>query len=125
VENFDNGSIEMSLFNHCLGRRYTWYHANVEAMSRLNRMLVSENWCRALGEHPFGCFQEMCLIIALWFLNLEVGIAGQRDLGSLINGSKNFPLCKLWMRYREGTMCMGMGFVLKEKIKEVKVRVTE
>jgi len=39
----------MSLFNRCLWRRYTWYHANRVAMSRPNRMLVSENWCRTLG----------------------------------------------------------------------------
>ena len=43
-----------------LGRKFTWYHTNGVAMSRIDRTLVSENWVNACGI-PF-----------LWVLHRDV-----------------------------------------------------
>jgi len=32
-----------------LGRKFTWYHPNGRAMSRLDRMLISEEWVQQWG----------------------------------------------------------------------------
>lgn len=49
--NFFNGflrDVELADLN-LLGRRYTWYHPNGIAMSRIDRVLVSEEWTQMWG----------------------------------------------------------------------------
>jgi len=54
--------LEMFLFNNLLGEmeledlnilgcRFTWYHPNGRSMSRLDRMLISEEWAQVWGEN--------------------------------------------------------------------------
>jgi exonuclease III len=63
--------LEMFLFNaflgdvdledlNVLGRRFTWYHPNGRSMSRIDRMLISEEWANVWGEN------------ALWVLPRDV-----------------------------------------------------
>jgi hypothetical protein len=53
--------LEMFLFNNFLGEmeledlnilgpRFTWYHPNGRSMSRIDRMLISEEWTQVWGE---------------------------------------------------------------------------
>ncbi|MCH98102.1 transposon TX1 putative protein, partial [Trifolium medium] len=92
---------EMNLIDlPCLGRRFTWYHANGSSMSRLDRVLVSTEWMVSWG----NC--------SLWVL--------PRDL------SDHCPLVEVVEEaWRENGVRGWMGFILKEKLKGLKVRLKE
>jgi len=63
--------LEMYLFNNfigemdlqdlnVLGRRFTWYHPNGRSMSRIDRVLISEDWSQMWGDN------------SLWVLSRDV-----------------------------------------------------
>lgn len=50
-----------------LVHRNTWYHLNGVSMSRIDRVLLSEEWLWVCGEMcPVGFFLEMCQTIVHW-----------------------------------------------------------
>jgi hypothetical protein len=62
---FNNFIGEMDVFDlSVLGRRFTWYHPNGRSMSRIDRILISEEWTHLWGDNSL--FQEMFRTIALW-----------------------------------------------------------
>jgi exonuclease III len=64
---FNNFINEVDLEDlNVLGRRFTWYHANGRSMSRIDRMLILEEWLQAWGTILFGCCRGMCRIIVRW-----------------------------------------------------------
>jgi len=112
--------------HHLLGKRFTWYHANGRAMSRFNRVLISEDWHNFWGENTLWVLprdvSDHCLLV------LEVG--------GWDWGPRSFRFNNYWLENRkvkdvvEGSwnsnnMRGWMGFVLKEKLKALKVKLTE
>ncbi|WJX33767.1 hypothetical protein P8452_21944 [Trifolium repens] len=105
-----------------LGRRFTWYHASGLAMSRIDRMLISDEWALRWGN------------VALWALHRDVS-----DHFPLLTkyshedwGPRPFRFNNFWLEHKffKGVVeaCWGstmvdgwMGFVLKEKLKSLKL----
>lgn len=97
---------EMRLFNdffdkveledkNTLGRKFTWFHSNGVAMSRIDRVLVSEDWELVWGSPSLGVLprdvSDHCPLLLKsgdcdWALNLSVLII----IGSLIASSKRW-----------------------------------
>jgi len=127
--------LEMYLFNNfigemeledlnVLGRRFTWYHLNVRAMSRIDRVLISEEWTLAWGEN------------SLWVLPRDVSDHYHLVLKNGVRewGPKPFRFNNFWIENRkfkgvvkEAWRSQGVGgwmsFVLKEKLKGLKVKL--
>lgn len=130
-------TLEMFLFNaflgdmeledlNVLGRRFTWYHPNGRSMSRIDRILISEEWANVWGEN------------ALWVLPRDVS-----DHCPLVlkNGGWNwgptpFRFNNFWLQnrdfkgvveeaWRNQNVTGWMSFVLKEKLKGLKSIVKE
>jgi len=104
--------LEMSLFNdfisemeledlNVLGRRFMWYHSNGRSMSRIDRVLISEEWFQRWGENLFGFFQEMSRIIVCWCLKMVGGFGGQSLFVLIIFGFKTGTLNGWWRRLGE------------------------
>ncbi|MCH86627.1 LINE-1 reverse transcriptase like, partial [Trifolium medium] len=74
-----------------VGRRFTWFQASGRAMSRIDRILISDEWAMRWG------------ISSLWVL--------PRDLSDH---------CHLTLKYINLRIEGWMGFVLKEKLKALK-----
>ncbi|KAK2385146.1 hypothetical protein QL285_072415 [Trifolium repens] len=109
-----------------LGRRFTWYHASGNAMSRIDRILISDEWAHKWGN------------AALWGLSRDVS-----DHCPLILkyshedwGPKPFRFNNFWLdnkklvgiveSFWETHKVEGwMGFVLKEKLKTLKTILKE
>ncbi|MCI22282.1 transposon TX1 putative protein, partial [Trifolium medium] len=118
---------EMNLIDlPCLGRRFTWYHANGRSMSRLDRVLVSTEWLDSWG---------MC---SLWVLPRDVSDHCPLVLkyGDNDWGPKPFRFNNHWLEHkdfkevvkeawRENEVRGWMGFVLKEKLKGLKLKLKE
>jgi len=119
------GEMELEDLN-VLGRRFTWYHPNGRSMSRIDRMLVLEEWGHVWGEY------------ALWVLPRDV-----YDHCPLVlkNGGWNwgptpFRFNNFWLQnrdfkgvveeaWRNQNVSGWMSFVLKEKLKCLKVTLKE
>ena len=119
------GDMELEDLN-VLGRCYTWYHPNGRSMSRIDRMLVSKEWGQVWGEY------------ALWVLPRDVS-----DHCPLVlkNGGWNwgpapFRFNNFWLQnrdfkgvveeaWRNQNVSSWMSFVLKEKLKCLKVTLKE
>jgi len=113
-------------YHKVLGRRFTWYHPNGRSMSRIDRMLISEEWNRYWGE------------TTLWVLHRDVSDhcplvlkVGGWDWGPRSFRFNNFWLEnknfkdiveECWTTYQGGGW---MGFILKEKLKLLKSRLKE
>jgi exonuclease III len=118
--------------NNCLidlplrGRRFTWYRGDGRSMSRIDRFLLSENWCltwpncfqmassRGLSDH---CPIQLCVDIANW---------GPKPVRMLkcwetFSGYDSFVREKWSTFHLEGWG----GFVLKEKLKLIKLALKE
>lgn len=109
-----------------LGRRFTWYHPNGVSMSMIDRVLVSEEWELAWGE------------VSLWALPRDVSDHCPLILkeGGWDWGPKPFRFNNLWLSnssfkgvveglWREYRVEGWMGYVLKEKLKRLKVGIKE
>ncbi|GAU48539.1 hypothetical protein TSUD_282910 [Trifolium subterraneum] len=105
-----------------LGRRYTWFHPSGRAISRIDRVLVSLKWLQCWGQS------------SLWILPRDVS-----DHCPLLLkrngydwGPKPFRFNNAWLEHKDfnklveevwrGINEVGwMGFILKEKLKGLKV----
>ena len=124
--------LEMYLFNYflgemewedlnVLGHRFTLYHPNGRSMSRIDRMLVLEEWTNAWGDN------------ALWVLLRDVSdhcpFVLKNEGWSW--GPTPFRFNNFWLQHqdfkrvveeawRNQNVSGWMGFVLKEKLKALK-----
>jgi hypothetical protein len=126
--------LEMFLFNNfigevdledlnVLGRRFSWYHPNGRSMSRIDRVLISEEWSQIWGEN------------SLWVLPRDVSDHCPLVLknGGWDWGPKPFRFKNFWLEHRKfkgvveeawrnHNVSGWMSFVLKEKLKGLKGR---
>lgn len=133
VDSEVSSRLERNLFNNfirelevedinILGRKFTWYHPNGIAMNRIDRVFVSEGWSLAWG------------IGALWVLPRDVSDHCPLVLKGMVGewGPKPFRFNNFWIENRKfkrvveeawrGSNATGwMGFVLKTKLKELKL----
>jgi len=109
-----------------LGRRFTWYHPNGRSMSQIDKVLISKKWTQGWGE------------TSLWMLPRDV--SGHCTL-VLMKGwwdwrLKPFRFNNFWLEnqkskglveeaWRSQNMSGWMSFVLKEKLKGLKIKITE
>ncbi|MCH86377.1 putative transposon TX1 protein, partial [Trifolium medium] len=109
-----------------LGRRFTWYHANGRAMSRIDRILVSSEWLEVWG----NC--------SLWVGPRDVSDHCPLTLKNANNdrGPKPFRFNNNWLVHKNfekvveecwlGMEVSGwMGFVLSVKLRGLKTRLKE
>jgi hypothetical protein len=105
-----------------LGRRFTWHQVNGSAMSRIDRVLISDEWASTWGGG------------ALWVLPRDVSDHSPLVLkyynGNL--GPKPFRFNNFWLENKQLLYVVEffwrnyhvegwMSFVLKEKLKGLKV----
>ncbi|WJX67033.1 hypothetical protein P8452_51532 [Trifolium repens] len=105
-----------------LGRKFTWFHPNGSAMSRIDRVLLSDEWLSLWG-NP-----------SLWILPREV--SDHCPLVLRYNcvdwGPRPFRFKNHWLlhgdfknvveaSWRSNSLSGWMGFILKEKLKGLKV----
>ncbi|MCH80895.1 LINE-1 reverse transcriptase like, partial [Trifolium medium] len=104
-----------------LGRRFTWYHANGRAMSRIDRILISDEWALRWGNDVLWVLPRDVLDHCPLILK-----PSQEDWGP-----KSFRFINFWLdnkklkevveTYWVNNRIEGwMGFVLKEKLKGLK-----
>ncbi|MCI23116.1 transposon TX1 putative protein, partial [Trifolium medium] len=109
-----------------LGRRFTWYHANGVAMSRIDRILVSTEWLELWG----AC--------SVWVCPRDVSDHCPLVLKNANNdwGPKPFRFNNNWLEHknfktvveecwRDLEVSGWMDFVLKEKLRGLKFRLKE
>ncbi|MCH83902.1 cysteine-rich receptor-like protein kinase, partial [Trifolium medium] len=109
-----------------LGRRFTWYHANGIAMSRIDRILVSSEWLEAWGD------------ISVWVCSRDVSDHCPLVVKIANNewGPKPFRFNNNWIDHKHfkkvveeswrGMEVSGwMSFVFKEKLRGLKGRLKE
>lgn len=109
-----------------LGRKFTWYHSNGRSMSRIDHVLVSDEWKRAWGDS------------ALWVLPRDASDHCPLVLkvGGWDWGPKPFRFNNFWLEnrgfkllveetWRNHNLGGWMGFILKEKLKNLKLRLKE
>ncbi|KAK2407515.1 hypothetical protein QL285_043126 [Trifolium repens] len=107
-----------------LGRRFTWFHPNGVSMSRIDRVLVSEDWLMAWG-NP-----------SLWVLPRSVSDHCPLLVryNSVDWGPRPFRFNNYWLLHKEfnkvveqfwrGSNLTGwMAFILKEKLKGLKAHL--
>lgn len=112
--------------HNVVGRRFTWYHPNGRAMSRIDRVLISEEWNIYWGDST------------LWVLPRDVSDHCPLVLkvGGWDWGPKPFRFKNFWLENRNikevveeawnsQNVTGWMGYVLKEKLKGVKGRLRE
>lgn len=109
-----------------VGRRFTWYHPNGRSMSRIDRVLVSEEWRHYWGD------------CTLWVLPRDVS----DHCPLVLNvegwdwGPKPFRFNNFWLEnrkckevveevWRSSNLTGWMGYVLKEKLKVLKGKLKE
>jgi hypothetical protein len=106
------------------GRRFTWYHASGRAMSRIDRVLISDEWACLWGNG------------SLWAMPRDVSDHCPLLLKYTCRdwGPKPFKFNNFWLESKEfpkvvesfwaNTNVEGwMGYVLKEKLKGLKLRI--
>jgi hypothetical protein len=109
-----------------LGRRFTWYHSNGVAMSRIDRGWVSPEWMEEWGD------------CSVWVCSRDVSDHCPLVLKYADNawGPKPFRFNNYWLDHKNfkkvveecwrGNEITGwMAFVLKEKLKALKMRLKE
>lgn len=92
MSEFDNFITEMELIDlPLIGRRYTWYRANGCSMSRLDRILISDDW---LGIWPN---------LAQWGLDRSVSdhCAVVLKSGDQDWGPKPFRVMNSWLMHKD------------------------
>ncbi|MCH79282.1 cysteine-rich receptor-like protein kinase [Trifolium medium] len=118
----DNNLIDLPLS----GRKFTWYKGDGRAMSRLDRFLLSEEWCVAWP----NCVQmaqlrglsDHCPVV----LSADEENWGPRP-ARMLKCWQDIPGYKLFVRDKWNTMQIDGwgGFVLKEKFKRIKLALKE
>jgi len=129
--------VEMNFFNafkrnveledkNVFGRRFTWYHLNGISMSRIDHVLISDEWSRCWGDS------------ALWVLPRDVldHCPLVLKVGGWDWGPKPFRFNNYWLdnrrfkstveeSWRGHNLNGWMGFILKEKLKRLKIRLKD
>jgi len=109
-----------------IGRRFTWYRGDGLSMSRLDRFLLSENWClrwpNCIQVAQLRGFSDHCDVILL----VDEQNWGPRPCRMLkcwadVPGYKNIVSPKWWSFQVEGWG----GYVMKEKFKMIKEALKE
>jgi hypothetical protein len=107
-----------------LGRKFTWFHPNGRSMSRIDRALVSEDWITSWGNPSLWVLprsvSDQCPLV-LRYNNVDWGPCPFRF-------NNHWLLHKDFKRlveesWRSLTPTGWMSFVLKEKIKGLKVLI--
>ncbi|MCH79401.1 cysteine-rich receptor-like protein kinase [Trifolium medium] len=109
-----------------LGRRFTWYNSNGRSMSRIDRVLVSSEWLDFWGAS------------SVWVISRDVSDHCPLVLKNSNNdwGPKPFRFNNHWLTlknfkkivedgWKEQEVTGWMGFVLKEKLRGLKVKLKE
>ena len=104
-----------------LGRKFTWYHASGLAMSRIDRVLISDGWSSGWG------------VASLWVLPITISDHCPLVLkyGNTDWGPKPFRFNNFWLKnklfkkmveesWRNHTVSGWMAMVLKSKLKRLK-----
>jgi hypothetical protein len=107
-----------------LGRKFTWHHSNGRSMSRLDIILLSEEWLNGWG------------VCSLWVLPRDISDHCPLLLkkNNFDWGPKPFRFNNSWIGHKDFKSLVEdtwrsqhvdgwMGFVLKEKLKNLKMRL--
>jgi hypothetical protein len=109
-----------------IGRRFTWFHPSGNAMSRIDRVLLSEEWIDVWGQN------------SLWVLPRDVSdhcpLLLKRN--GFDWGPKPFRFNNAWLDHKDFAKLVEefwrlqrvegwMGFVLKEKLKRLKIHLKD
>jgi exonuclease III len=109
-----------------IGRRFTWFHPSGNAMSRIDRVLLSEEWIDVWGQN------------SLWVLPRDVldhcPLLLKRN--GFDWGPKPFRFNNAWLDHKDFAKLVEefwrlqrvegwMGFVLKEKLKRLKIHLKD
>jgi hypothetical protein len=109
-----------------VGGKFTWFHSNGVAMSRIDRVLVSEEWFESWGSHILRILprdvSDHCPLI------LKSSVVEVRP--------KPFRFCNHWLLHKDFKEVVEefwrslkvegwMGYVLKEKLKFLKTRIKD
>ncbi|WJX43736.1 hypothetical protein P8452_30798 [Trifolium repens] len=127
INEFDSFLEGLELYDlPLLGRRFTWVHPNGVAMSRLDRVLLSEGWMLKWTNPK------------VWVLNRDVSDHCPLVVrySSLDWGPKPFRFNNYWFHHKafkkvveeawgEQTLSGWMGFVLKDRLKGLKAKIKE
>ena len=120
-------ALESNLFNgfltrvelddlNLLGSRYTWYHPNDIAMSRIDRVLISEEWNQFWGATSLWMLprdvSDHCLLV-LKLRGWDWGPRPFRFNNFVLENKKFKGVVEDWWRNRNSSGWM--SFVLKEK----------
>ena len=124
---FNNFLLEMELEDlNILGRRFTWYHLNGRSISRIDRMLISDEWAQVWGENtlsvlPRDVFDHCPLVLKNggW----SWGPTPFRFNNFRLNHSEFKGVVK--EAWRNQNIPGWMSFVLKEKLKGLKIKIKE
>ncbi|GAU49411.1 hypothetical protein TSUD_407260 [Trifolium subterraneum] len=118
----DNNLVDLPLG----GRKYTWYKGDGLSMSRLDRFLLSEEWCLAWP----NCTQ-VALLRGLSDHCPLVLVASEEDWGPrplrMLKCWKDVPGYDIFVKEKWNSLQVDGwgGFVLKEKLKLIKVALKE
>jgi exonuclease III len=105
-----------------IGRRFTWYRGDGQSMSRIERFLLSEAWClrwpNSLQVAQLRCLSNHCALV----LSVDEQNWGPKPFRMLkcwvdVPGYKDF----MSSRWRQLHVNGWGGYVLKEKLKLIKV----
>jgi hypothetical protein len=127
MREFDHFITSMGLEDiHTVGGNFTWFHSNGITMSRIDRVLVSEEWTSLWGAHfarvlPRDVSDHCPLLL---------------KCSSIVSRPKPFRFCNHWLIHngfkelvetfwRSLNVEGWMGYVLKEKLKLLKVHIKE
>ena len=129
--------LELQLFNNfvdmvecedvnLLGRKFTWYHSNGVAMSRIDRALISEDWRDLWGNVVFWALlrdvSDHCPVL----LKVEANDWGPKPFRFNNYWLQNNNLKKVVeVEWRKGVVGGWMGFVLKSKLKGLRATLKE
>jgi hypothetical protein len=109
-----------------LGRKFTWFHPNGRSMSRIDRALVSSDWRLCWGNPSLWILprtlSDHCPIV-LRYNNVDWGPRPFRFNNHWLNHKDFKGIVENCWRSQEVTGWM--GFILKEKLKGLKVKIKE
>lgn len=109
-----------------IGRRFTWYRGDGRSMSRIDRFLLSENWClrwpNSLQVAQLRVLSDHCsLVLSVYEQNCGLKTFCMLKCWEDIPGYKNFVSSK-WRSFKvEGWG----GYVMIEKFKMIKAALRE
>ncbi|MCH87170.1 LINE-1 reverse transcriptase like, partial [Trifolium medium] len=109
-----------------LGRKFTWFHSNGIAMSRIDRVLVSEDWLRAWVNPSLWVLprsiSDHCPLV-LRFNSVDWGPRPFRFNNHWLLHKDFFRLVEEF--WRNCNLTGWMAFILKEKLKGLKTHLRE